>query len=292
MFLSPFRYIPAHLIAQKLGAERAAALPAFHALTGCDQVASFYGHGKKSAWAVWEGYPELTFHLQCLSTRNPAIEFVEQALPALQKFTNLLYKVCDETIITVNEARFHLIHKKCHDFEKLPPTLDALRLHAMRATYQVRTASSPYGILFYFAVNSPRTWYSSVKFDVPFQGGHIWGNALVKQAVPPSPKDWGWREDGDFWFPVYTRKSIISTQLPDLVICQCSKKCRPPCKCVKVSQPCMSLCKCQGKCYGDPIALLWVSGCSVVVYISSLVQLEEHCLYKNQTDCRNVYACL
>ena len=42
-----FRYIPAHSIARTIGPEKSIALLAFHALTGCDIVSSFYGKGKK-----------------------------------------------------------------------------------------------------------------------------------------------------------------------------------------------------------------------------------------------------
>ena len=42
-----FRYLAAHKLAVILGPEKALALPMFHALTGCDTVSSFAGHGKK-----------------------------------------------------------------------------------------------------------------------------------------------------------------------------------------------------------------------------------------------------
>ena len=45
-----FRYIEVHKIAAVLGPEKTLALPAFHALTGCDKVLSFYSKGKKTAW--------------------------------------------------------------------------------------------------------------------------------------------------------------------------------------------------------------------------------------------------
>ncbi|KAG7163101.1 hypothetical protein Hamer_G002176 [Homarus americanus] len=42
-----FRYLAAHEMAAFLGPEKARALPIFHALTGCDTVSIFSGHGKK-----------------------------------------------------------------------------------------------------------------------------------------------------------------------------------------------------------------------------------------------------
>ena len=44
-----FRYIAAHKTANRLGPEKSLALPMFHALTGCNTVYSFVGHGKKTA---------------------------------------------------------------------------------------------------------------------------------------------------------------------------------------------------------------------------------------------------
>ena len=47
-----FRYINVVSVAQKLGRDKCLALPAFHALTGCDTTSSFAGRGKRTAWAT------------------------------------------------------------------------------------------------------------------------------------------------------------------------------------------------------------------------------------------------
>ena len=49
-----FRYMAANQIAVSLGPEMSCALPLFHALTCCDTVSSFAGHGKKTAWSTWK----------------------------------------------------------------------------------------------------------------------------------------------------------------------------------------------------------------------------------------------
>ena len=46
------RYVPVHLTCQKLGQKLCKALPAFHALTGCDTTSVIAGVGKKKAWEV------------------------------------------------------------------------------------------------------------------------------------------------------------------------------------------------------------------------------------------------
>ena len=53
-----FGYLAAHEVSA--GPEKAGALPMFHALTRCDTVLGFAGHGKKTTWAVWNMQPELT----------------------------------------------------------------------------------------------------------------------------------------------------------------------------------------------------------------------------------------
>ena len=46
------RLIPVHKVSQALGPTMCDALPALHALTGCDSTSSLAGIGKKKAWDV------------------------------------------------------------------------------------------------------------------------------------------------------------------------------------------------------------------------------------------------
>ena len=55
-----FRYLAVHDIRAALGPDKSAALPFFHALTGCDTVSCFAGHGKKTAWQTWNAFPDTT----------------------------------------------------------------------------------------------------------------------------------------------------------------------------------------------------------------------------------------
>ena len=52
--------LPAHAIATSLGREKSCVLLMFNALTGCDTVSLFGGKGKKTAWDVWNVFPEVT----------------------------------------------------------------------------------------------------------------------------------------------------------------------------------------------------------------------------------------
>ena len=77
-----FRYVASHEIATGLGPEKARALPMFHALTGCDNVSSFAGHGKKT------GAPGI-YALLKLSFAPSAIP--EDVLFCNERFVILIY---------------------------------------------------------------------------------------------------------------------------------------------------------------------------------------------------------
>lgn len=112
-------------------------LPAFHALTGCDTTSSFFGKGKKTAWAVWQSLPELTLPLQLLSCPNPTLEMITTHTAVFQRFLILLYGVTEETITNVDAGRLYLFLHKEKDFDHMPPSSDALHQHILRVAYQV-----------------------------------------------------------------------------------------------------------------------------------------------------------
>ena len=61
----------------------------FHALTGCDTVSSFAGHGEKTAWAVWAVFPELTNALLELSSTPHDI--LQGVMATIERFISLFY---------------------------------------------------------------------------------------------------------------------------------------------------------------------------------------------------------
>ena len=148
------RYIAAHQIAAHLGSEKSRALPMFHALTGCDTVSAFVGHGKKTAWAAWNSFPELTNAL--LDLAHAPTEVTEQTMQVIERFVILLYDRTS-TSTEVNQARKRLF-AKTSSVQRIPPTRAALEQHVKRAA---------------------------------FQGGHVWGQALSPDPVLPSPSAWG-----------------------------------------------------------------------------------------------------
>ena len=125
-----FHYIPVHTTANNLDPSKSLALPAFHALTGCDTVSAFFGKGKKSAFSVWQTYPELTLPLQLLAGPCPTVEMVERHLPRLEMFAVRLYGLNEEQASSVDEARLYLIKHQGKSFDKMPPS-DAFYQHIL-----------------------------------------------------------------------------------------------------------------------------------------------------------------
>ena len=85
---SNFRYIPVHEVVSGMDPRNCAVLPVFHAFTGCDTVSSFGGRGKKSAWKIWQVFPDVTEafkHLLLMEEMNDSM------MSVLERFVVLLY---------------------------------------------------------------------------------------------------------------------------------------------------------------------------------------------------------
>ena len=83
------RMLPAHLLAKALGPNKCCALPAFHALTGCDTTSFFGGRGKKTAWNVWDSFAGITDALMDIMTNPSSIS--EESHNLIERFVVLLY---------------------------------------------------------------------------------------------------------------------------------------------------------------------------------------------------------
>lgn len=99
------RNLPVHSIAASLGREISSVLPMFHLLTGCDSVSFFCGWGKKTAWDVWQVFPELTPVLLALTASIDDIN--EEYMAVIERFVVLLYERTS-SLTKVNEERQEL----------------------------------------------------------------------------------------------------------------------------------------------------------------------------------------
>jgi hypothetical protein len=85
------RLIAIHEFTSRLNATKCEALPMFHELTGCDTVSCFHGKGKKSAWAAWNSYPEVTDAL--VNMKDVEYDVTEADLRIIERFIIFMYKI-------------------------------------------------------------------------------------------------------------------------------------------------------------------------------------------------------
>ncbi len=120
-----------HQIAMAMG-PKAAALPFFHAFSGCDTVSAFHGKGKKYTWQTWSVFQRATPTFTKLSRTPSAIG--DEDLLIIEEFVVLLYDR-SSPYKEVNEARLDLFARKQKTYDCIPPTKAALREHCKRAVY-------------------------------------------------------------------------------------------------------------------------------------------------------------
>ena len=117
-----------------LGDGVSAALPGYHAFTGCDSVSAFAGRGKKAGLQLLKSDPRYQNLFVKLGERW---EVNDELFEKLEKFTYQMYD--KKTKCTnVNDLRFELFVKRKGKIEsqQLPPCKDCLRKHCLRANYQ------------------------------------------------------------------------------------------------------------------------------------------------------------
>lgn len=104
-------------------------LIAFHAITGCDTTSQFCGISKARAWKVFVDNANM------LSNFGKHMQASDDVLQSAESFVCKLYDKKSQST-SINEIRSSLFRKSCKEFEKLPPTQDALLMHLRRAQYQ------------------------------------------------------------------------------------------------------------------------------------------------------------
>ena len=88
------KFIPVHDIVATMSfsQEQIESVVAFHAVTGCDVVSFFAGHGKKTAWHTFTQYSHL---LHGLGVGN----LIQETQDNVQKFICHMYKVDHTTCV-------------------------------------------------------------------------------------------------------------------------------------------------------------------------------------------------
>ena len=125
------RYIPVHLLYEKLTRVQHDVLLPVYCLSGCDTVSSFHGHGKATAFRIMMQKSTDLSALAGLGTKN---KITKQERVACTLFVGYMYGKagCD----SLDKLRCEKASKKVLP-KKLPPTENSLQQHILRAVYQL-----------------------------------------------------------------------------------------------------------------------------------------------------------
>ena len=183
-------FIPIHDIAfdpvKRMG------LRFFFAFTGCDQV-SFFAHiTKKTAWKMWQVFPEVNESFAKLSN-EPTEETLRESLPVIERFVILMYNRTSNCT-SINECRKDLFCKG-RTIDKIPPTQAALFQQMKRAS---------------------------------FVAGFVWKRSLIPMMNLPSFECFGFDEHG---LPYWTDLPAASRAVRELKKCTCKTGCVKKCGC-------------------------------------------------------------
>ena len=211
-----YKDIPIHVITSQLGDDECKAIPFFHAYTGCDLTSSMCGVGKKTAWAAWKRYPEVTRTMIELTDNPTELDEDVIHMERLEKWTVMMYiKKCSKT--SVNEARQSMFTHNLRSLENIPPTQAALLQHTKRTV---------------------------------LVAAYMWHLAFRKLLNIPDPGLYGWQWNDRViqWVPYWTDLEDASVACSMLLHCGCQKSCTGNCKCSQAGLRCTPLCKCEAGC--------------------------------------------
>lgn len=116
-----FQEIHINSIFKTLGKRTSLAFPGFHSFSGCDTTSQFQGKGKKSEWAAWKSFPEVTDAFIAM-TANPFQLLSQESniFALLERYTCVLYDKTTD-LEKVNDLRKDLFSQKCLSMENIPP---------------------------------------------------------------------------------------------------------------------------------------------------------------------------
>ena len=200
------RFLPVHLLHLSLGQTLCKALPAFHALTGCDSTSALQGIGKASAWRVINKDNEFKEQLSHFG-EDPVVS--NGSRHSSEAFICSLYH--GGRFTKADDVRYFLFCQKNKKSEELPPTCESLAHHIKRANFQT----------------------------------YIWNKALVAMQNLPSPDGHGWTMEGNSLVPVLMTKEHAPKSIVELTACRCKKSaCTRNCSCKLSNLSCTDACLC------------------------------------------------
>ncbi|KAI8479718.1 hypothetical protein Bbelb_425210 [Branchiostoma belcheri] len=202
------RFIPLHTLSKNLGSSLCAALPGFHALTGCDSTSALFMVGKKKAWRILRKDPTLLGNLGNSLPLSPGIR------QQCEKFVCSLYTTSPKAGHTADAVRYYMFCQRRQSSEALPPTSNSLFHHIGRANFQT----------------------------------FVWKRCVQAMQELPSPVNNGWRAVDNILEPVLMSCDPAPASLLQLTTCRCTSRsaCKRDdrCPCNGHEMPCTESCHC------------------------------------------------
>ena len=196
-----------------LGDLLVAALPGFHAFTGCDQTSTIYGKSKVACWnALMKEDEQVSKAFANVGSSAQVRDDVKKMLELYMCHLS----VPSTHVTTVKEMRWFLFSKKQHADEKLPPTKAALEQMIKRANYVAL----------------------------------VWKECGTSCPDIPAPTSHGWIHDGDRLQAVPTTLLPAPRAVLELIKCGCRGSCiTMSCSCKKHNLKCNDMFGCcETKC--------------------------------------------
>jgi hypothetical protein len=202
------RYVPVHKVSNNIGKKMCKALPAFHALTGCDSTSAFAGVGKKRGYDILS---QCECHQESMSLLGQQHILTEEMIEQCTSFVISLYPSTKRIPTTMDELRYIMFCQKKQKSEMLPPTSDSLCQHLKRVNYQTL----------------------------------VWRRSLVGAQELPQPQCHGWKEEDGALVSVLMTNDPVPRSILELTTCSCKKSaCRSNCSCTNNGLCCTEACFC------------------------------------------------
>ena len=214
-----FQHIPVHEITQTLGPEKSLSCPLFHSFTGCDTTSTFLGIGKKTAWAAWQAYPDLTETLLTLSDDPTLLTLDSIHMARLERWTVAMY-IKSSGCSRVNDVRRQLFTHGTRTLDHTPPH----RKRCFNMQSELCTRQVTYG---------------------DKQGSDTMMSRMLQRGIGRKTMN------TKLWVPFWTVLDDASKACALLHHCGCGKACRGNCICARAGIKCTILCNCEGGCINN-----------------------------------------
>ena len=217
------RFIPVHSLVESLGPDICAALPCFHALTGCDSTSGLFGIGKKKSWVTLKKNIALHPGIAKLGDELP---LQSETSRACEVFICSLYSSTKMSDSCADQLRYWMFCQKKQKSESLPPTTDSLYHHIERCNYQA----------------------------------FVWKRSMEAIQALPTPSGNGWKLQNGNLEVLLMSKEPAPKGLLELTVCKCKKSgCKRSdiCPCKANEMTCTEACLCMsGDECGNPFKVL------------------------------------